>query len=266
VKTALKYVAIFLLWNLAAGGFLLFTPFPVNLVGALALSGFLVQGYLVRPGRGEVRRWAYMRIRPLPPETLRWTLVGVPVLLLLSWSVGDVYTRFVPVPLESLNPFEAIMRTWQGRLTITVFAIAVAPVIEEFIFRGAIQRIFVRRYGPARGIAVAAGMFAIVHFLPWVLPLHFLLGCAFGYAVWATRSIWAGVILHAANNTAAVVGLAIGDGAMEPTGGFWDVGVTVDLWVSLAALTLALAAAVYVGRGMVRVGRPERLRIRSAPA
>jgi len=260
----LRTVGVFLLWNIAAGGLVVLLPFPYGLIGALAFYGWLLKGYLLRGGPGEARRRAALRLRPLRAEPLRWTLLAIPVLLLLSWSLGDVYTRLVPVPTETLNPFESIMRTATGRLTIAVFAIGVAPVVEEFVFRGFVQRELERRHGPALGITLAAVLFAVVHFLPWVFPLHFVLGFAFGFAVYATRSIWSGVILHAANNTAAVIGFGLGEEEIEPTGGFWSTGPTAELYVSLGMLAGALLLAAWLGSRLWAAGRPERLRDRGA--
>ena len=168
--------------------------------------------------------------------------------------MGDVYTRLVSIPPESLNPFEPIMGTSSGRLAIVIFAVAVAPIVEEFVFRGLIQRELERRKGPMMGIGIAAAIFASVHFLPWVFPLHFFLGIAFGFAVYATGSIWTGVLLHAANNSAAMVGLAFGSEEAE-IDTIWDVGVTADLWLSLTLLVLALVLAAWTARKLLETGR-----------
>src|SRR5690606_8159140 len=147
----------------------------------------LVWGYFLRgPNRiARARRMAALRLRPLRGPTLRWTLVAIPIVLLLSWSLGDIYTQIVPVPPETLNPLEPILRRPGGRLTITIFAVAIAPIIEEFFFRGVIQRDLERRHGTIRGILGAGALFALVHLLPWIFPLHFFLGVTFGFAVWA---------------------------------------------------------------------------------
>jgi membrane protease YdiL (CAAX protease family) len=257
MKQVLKYLGIFLLWNLIAGAFLIFTPPIVALPAALITSGIFLWGYVLRapPGTDPARRWATLRLRPLNPETRRWTVIAVPVLLVLSWSLGDAYTRVIPVPAEDLNPFADMLGTPGGRLTIAVFAIAVAPILEEFIFRGLIQRHLERRYGATRGILAAAGLFALVHLLPWIFPLHFFLGIAFGFTVWATRSIWAGVALHAANNAAAMIGFAGTGEQPQPTGTLWELGVTQDVWVSLVVLILALFAAFWTAGKLKEAGR-----------
>src|SRR5690606_7902692 len=154
---------------------------------------------------------------------------------------GEVYVRLVPVPPESFDPFGPLMATPAGRLAITMLAVGIAPVLEEFFFRGFVQRTLERRYGTAAGIVVTAGIFAAVHVLPWVLPLHFFLGIAFGYMVFATRSIWSGVILHTANNLVAVGGLGVqsGDGVAVAT--IWQTGPDLHWWWSLGMLARSAA-------------------------
>ncbi len=256
-------LAIFLLWNLVAGSFLLLTDPLFGLPIAVGLGALLLWGFVLRPWGGETQeeRWATLRLRPLKGAALKWTLVSIPALLLLGWSLGDVYVRFVPVPPESLDPFAPLMRTPAGRLTIAVFAIAVAPVVEEFVFRGIIQRPLEHRLGASAGIMCAAALFALVHFLPWVFPLHLLLGAAFGFVVYATRSIWAGVLLHAANNTVALIGVELSRGAPDTAGSVWEIGVTPELWISLCALALSVAGSLYVGRRLLEAGRPAGLRV-----
>ncbi|MDQ3388736.1 MAG: CPBP family intramembrane metalloprotease, partial [Gemmatimonadota bacterium] len=83
---------------------------------------------------------------------------------------------------------------------------------------------------------------------PWVLPIHLALGLAFGYAVWATRSIWSGVVLHAANNAVATLGLR---GEATPTPTVWETGDPASLLQALGVLVIACGAAVWVGRQLV---------------
>jgi membrane protease YdiL (CAAX protease family) len=248
-----RYLLVFILWNFAAGALLLYADPVIGLPGALVLTAALLWGYVLRAPRGgsvEDRR-ATLRLRRLQGPALRWTLLAVPVMLLLSWALGDLYTRIVPVPAESLNPFESILTTTEGRVMIAVFAIGVAPFVEEFFFRGLFQHSLERRLGTRRGIVSAAALFALVHLLPWIFPLHFVLGMAFGFAVYATRSIWSGVVLHVANNTAAMAGVALQPDTTGVTGTVWQNGVTSDLWISVCLLLVSVHAAVWIGRQML---------------
>jgi membrane protease YdiL (CAAX protease family) len=251
----LKALGAFLVWNIGISIALTFlNPLPalaISLVFAFLFLELLVFKSTWPDAR---RRWAILRLRPLRGEALRWTLIAVPVLGALSWSLGEVYLRLIPVPPHVLNPFDFITGTLEGRLALAVLAVAIAPVVEESIFRGMMQYPLERRWNPAAGIAIAALLFAIVHVLPWILPLHFILGVVFGWAVYATRSLWAGIILHVANNALAVIGLSATD-EFDFTPTIWQTGLTADWWVGLLVLVMSGAAAVYVGRRMWEAGR-----------
>lgn len=253
-KRIAKHLGVFLGWNICVGLLLFLMPAPLGLVVALLLTWVLLHWYLLRSHDPDRERyWATLRLRPLPRPAAMWMVAAVPALIALSSTLGEVYIRLVPVPAETFNPFREITRTPLGRLSIAVFAIGIAPVLEEFFFRGLIQRPLERRWGPARAIVAAAAIFALVHLLPWVFPLHLFLGVAFGWAVYVTRSIWAGVILHAANNAAAVMGLnGVEDQPLRPT--LWQTGLTADWWMAVASLGVAALIAAWVARRLWQAG------------
>lgn len=252
LRRTLGHLLVFFLYTLAMSIALLVVAPPYGLLLNLLLYAAVLRFYLLRAHRADApRRWATLRLRPLAPAVLPWMLAFVPVVLLLSWALGELYLQVVPVPPETLNPFGPLLRDRWGRFSVTVLAIGIAPVVEEFFFRGLIQRPLERRYGAAAGITGAAALFALIHLLPWVLPLHFFLGLVFGWAVYVTRSIWAGTLLHAANNAAAVLGLqGIEDPLTRPT--VWETGLHAEWWNALLTFALAAAAALWVGRRLRR--------------
>lgn len=221
---------------------------PGGLLLALPLAYWLLTRFILARGRpGEARRWVALRLRPLQGAALAWTLLAVPLLLVLSWALSAVYTGLVPVPPDSFHPFASLDDTPLQRLSIVVMAVSIAPLLEELVFRGLLQYRLERRHGPVRGIALASLLFAVIHLIPWILPLHFALGAFFGWMVYATRSIWAGVILHTANNAAAVLSLREpAPPTLGPT--VWAAGPTPEWWTALAVLGLATLAAVWLGR------------------
>lgn len=256
-------LGIFFLWNLATWGVILGLGMAGQALAGLAAAAVLFAVYLrvhlLRVGRpGELRRWATLRLRPLGRDGVVGTLAAVPVLFALAWSLGEVWTRLVPVPPESFRPFEELTRTAEGRLTVILFAMVAAPLVEELVFRGLVQHPLERRWGPAPAIAFSALVFALVHALPWVLPIHLLLGVVFGFVVYATRSVWAGVLLHAANNSFAALGVGAEPPELPAT--VWRTGFTADFWIALAVLVLASAVARGLAGRLLRVGhgtRPE---------
>lgn len=254
MKRILAVIAVFLFWNVAIVVPVFALPAPSGVVVSLLFSGWVLHHFILRAGQpGEARRRATLRIRPLQGTARGWTLVFIPTVLAVSWALGEVYSGLVPIPPNTLDPFGQLTNTAMGRLSATVLAVGVAPVLEEFVFRGLLQRPLERRWGPVWGITVTAAVFALAHMLPWVFPLHFALGAAFGFAVYATRSIWAGVLLHAANNTLAVLGL-FGEKPVLSTPTIWQTGPTPSWWAAAALLLPATLAAVWIGRRMWRAG------------
>lgn len=247
-------VGAFLLWNVVVGlAVRLLPPAASIALGSVLFAGFL-EGFVLGPfGPRTARRRADLRLRPLRGAALRATLAAVPVLLVLGWALSAAWTRVVRVPPEVFRPFEELAATRAGLLAVTLLAVVAAPVLEEMVFRGVVQRPLERRLGAAPGIVLTALLFALFHFAPWVLPLHLFLGLAFGFAVYATRSIWAGVVLHAANNTAAV--LQMGGEPQPPVPTVWETGPTPELWTALGVLLPACGAAAWVARWMWRAGR-----------
>jgi membrane protease YdiL (CAAX protease family) len=269
VKQSLKHFLVFLAWNLVISVILLFSVRPelsalqagVGLALMLVVALAVINLYLLRSGfHDEEARAGELRLRPLRGESLRWVLLAAPVLLLFSWSLGEVYVRVVPVPPHALDPFSQLFVNPQGRLMLAILAIGIAPILEELFFRGLIQRALERRWGIVGGIAGASAFFALAHFMPWIFPLHLVLGAAFGFAVVATRSIWAGVLLHAANNAVALVGHGMERGEIPVIATVWEVGPHPELWVAILGLGASSGLGFWTGRRLWAAGRESRLR------
>ena len=92
-------------------------------------------------------------------------------------------------------------------LLLNIFVIAVVPAIcEEFIFRGAVQRVIFRvKSNPHIAIWLSALIFSTIHFQFFGFLPRLLLGAAFGYIYFWTGSIWYAVFAHFLNNAYAVV-------------------------------------------------------------
>ncbi len=92
-------------------------------------------------------------------------------------------------------------------LLVNLFVVAVVPAIcEEFIFRGALQRVIFRlKSNPHIAIWLSAFIFSAIHFQFFGFLPRLLLGAAFGYIYFWTGSIWYAVFAHFLNNGYAVV-------------------------------------------------------------
>ena len=85
-----------------------------------------------------------------------------------------------------------------GVLSIAI----VVPILEEFLFRGAIEGHLLRKgWSPKWAILVSALIFGIIHGNPAQIPFAFLIGLLFGWLYYRTRSLVPGIVGHIINNS-----------------------------------------------------------------
>lgn len=88
---------------------------------------------------------------------------------------------------------------------LAYLAVAVAgPIVEELIFRGLLTAGFRRRLGAWRTAVITAALFAVVHFIPRVMPAVFLLGLALAFVYERIGSTAPGILIHCVYNGIAL--------------------------------------------------------------
>jgi membrane protease YdiL (CAAX protease family) len=177
---------------------LLFTAAIVLLISAfLAFRGFDLNAL------GGFSRMSFLR-----------TLSTGIVLLLAAYPLivlAEAMTRGLfgvgPDKQSIVELFDA-SRTIGQRVMIIVFAVAVAPLAEEFLFRLFLYGVLRRYFGQAFGIIVSALLFAAVHnHLPSFAPL-FVLGICFAIAYEWSGSILVSMTMHSLFNSLSLTVLA----------------------------------------------------------
>ena len=101
--------------------------------------------------------------------------------------------------------------SWQG----AALAVVIAPLTEEFLFRGVILRGLLGRWKPWAAIAVSAVLFAAMHLNRAQLPIALATGLVLGWVFVRTRSLGLCMIGHAIFNGWTFVPL---DGLFEVRG------------------------------------------------
>ncbi|MEM0961321.1 MAG: CPBP family intramembrane glutamic endopeptidase, partial [Bacteroidota bacterium] len=139
-------------------------------------------------------------------------------------------------------------------------------VCEELLFRGYLQRQVERRWGAVVSIVLVGVFFGLYHLrLSQAIPLS-LLGIYFGFAVWATGSLWTGFVLHLLNNGLAVVATSVA--RSDPDLDVQDLETLgVPWYLGLAGLALCLLVSrVLASRRQSVVGdRQDAQPVESAP-
>ena len=109
---------------------------------------------------------------------------------------------------QNIIEFFSGSRTIQQRMMIIVFAVAVAPVVEEFLFRFFIYGVLKRYFGRLFGVIFSALLFAAAHaHLPSFAPL-FVLGSCFAIAYEWSGSILVAMTMHSVFNSLTLTALA----------------------------------------------------------
>lgn len=238
-----------LLWYTPVSLALVYAPPRVTVTVAVLTVVALVLWYR-RGGdpQSSVRRRAMLRLGGIGPAApwVAGMAITVPVatsaisLLLIRWGYGLDKTP------DLLAPFLHRPGGWWAVGAATVL---VAPVVEEFGFRGWIQQPLESLVGAPCAIAISAALFAFAHDVLLRMPLLFVSGLILGSIVYLTGSIWASVAVHFGNN--AMVMLLVAppvERMLAPVG-------QPNAWQSLICVAASTLFCVWLFRGLLRATR-----------
>ena len=113
-----------------------------------------------------------------------------------------------PSSKQGIVEFFNDSQTLQQRVLIIVLAVAVAPIVEEFVFRFFLYGVVKRYFGRFAGLVTNSVLFAAVHaHVPSAAPL-FVLGSCFTLAYEWSGSILVSMTMHALFNGLTLTALA----------------------------------------------------------
>ena len=124
--------------------------------------------------------------------------------------------RLLPMP-KSL-PIDNFFRTPLDAWVLSIFGMTLAPLVEEFFFRGFLYHVLARRLGKIFAVALTAIAFCAIHVQQlgkaWgPILIVFLIGLALTIIRAIARSVAAGVLTHLAyNGTISVLAFVATDG------------------------------------------------------
>lgn len=142
-------------------------------------------------------------------------LATVPlVVFLLGWLWETVLTGCgYPVTHQTLVDFFMGIESWWARAVFFAFAVVIAPITEEIIFRGIIYRGLTKVVPRGWAVLLSALLFGAAHGdFSTLLPLV-ALGALFALAYDATGCIAVTIIAHALFNLNTLVALMLGVGS-----------------------------------------------------
>ena len=123
-------------------------------------------------------------------------------LVFTSMFVLNIFVQWFPLEDMMQDTFSGISHNVLGALSISLFG----PILEEVMFRGAIQGYITRKTGkPILAIIVASLIFGVFHINPIQVVYASLLGMIFGWIYYRTGSLLSVIVGHVLNNTIATL-------------------------------------------------------------
>ncbi len=189
------------------------------------LVGFFV--YCSTQAKGIFNKiWKNPAIQP-PTSPLYDFLLGA-VAWLVAFPVVQVIGQFFDMLLFVIFRFESYeqvavkyLKTTLENPAMAILAlisiVIIAPIVEEFLFRGALQTYLKRRLPPKAAIMVASACFGLFHFSPEqgygnisLIVSLFVFGSFLGYVYEKQGSLYASIGLHLAFNFISSVRILFG--------------------------------------------------------
>ncbi|MFV0554948.1 MAG: lysostaphin resistance A-like protein [Mangrovibacterium sp.] len=170
------------------------------------LYGERAAQYLYLDGKARFQTWLYcllVFVLALPIVSLSG-LINEQVRLPQAWSSIETWMK----TSEDFAQFvvQKMVDEPHAPIWINYLVIAVVPaLVEELLFRGALQRIFIKMSKNTHwGIWISAFIFSAIHMQFYGFLPRMLLGALFGYIVCYSGSLWVSIALHFINNSFAL--------------------------------------------------------------
>ena len=132
----------------------------------------------------------------------KWILLGVLGAYSCSWI--SAVLRMLIWPQSVINNQEIYTSS-----ASIIYAIVIAPIIEEMIFRNGIISFLKKRHWRYRhAILFSASIFAFIHLDPWFIP-YFINGCIYGVIKVKTEDFYSSIFCHSLYNLCVLLPVLI---------------------------------------------------------
>lgn len=216
ISDAVLYIAAFAAIQIAVGVVAGFVCQTSGMTPVVQIATSIISSVLT------IALFAWLRWSPVsgtyinrrPWSTLFWVVcLAGGASMPMTFAIEQAGLR---LPSEYVEMFRGIMQHDTGFLAVGVLA----PIAEEMVFRGAIQRRLMEMVGTGRQwlvIVVVAAMFGVVHMNMAQGINAFVMGVLLGWMYARTRSLVPGIVFHVANNTMAFFAYRLFPNAADKT-------------------------------------------------
>jgi membrane protease YdiL (CAAX protease family) len=185
---------------------------PAVFTGSLLMQNLSFMAIVALRVRALRRRpWAWLGVQARNPGRL--TLIGVGLgvaFLVLNVVSGLVFSRLLGIEQNQAEQFPISAGDVLGQALVMIAATAIAPIGEEFFFRGYVFHALKYDLGKVAAYVGSAALFSAVHIFgvtqgaPALLIPLFFGGLLLAWAVDYTGSLLPSIIAHGINNGVAM--------------------------------------------------------------
>lgn len=191
-------VVAYLIVQLVLGGALLATPtdsFLYNLLYALLPTSIFVIAFgYAKLAKKDFIQATTANVKPRVSHLL-WGCLATFGLIHLMLPLNELLLDL----FESWGLTRPSTDIDLSPLALVIVTVILAPVGEEFLFRGTVGRGFANG-NPILGIVLSGALFALFHLNPAQTLHQFVLGSFLMLLAYRSGSVWTSVIVHAFNN------------------------------------------------------------------
>ena len=184
----------------------MFTPVLMLAGGLSAIVGNML------PSALHLRKWRYKFTDPFRGDKLNPMLTLTALLTALGlnniWGVAhyfgkkwlEDYLQYSPSETDTLYSPDSM--PLYGMICYLIWVCVIAPVTEEYMFRGAMLKTL-SKYGSGFAVVASALAFGLMHGNMSQTPMAFLIGLILGYVAAKTGNIRQTIFIHMVNNILA---------------------------------------------------------------
>ena len=181
----------------------------ITVSAVVAWAVFVVALYVVsdRAGTRDLLADYQVTFRPADLLAVPVGVVGQLALMpALYWPLQQIWSdTFSDERLEE-RAVDLVDRATGNNAVLLVLVVVIgAPLFEELVYRGLLQRSLVGAVGRAAGLLAAAAWFSLIHLAPVEYPGLFVAGLLFGGAMLLTDRLGPAIVTHAAFNATGLV-------------------------------------------------------------
>lgn len=168
------------------------------------------------------------------------------VMIFGSLTVSVLWSTLIGSAADGGIPSSAASSIYSMNPLYVIPAFCVVPAVcEEFVFRGVLLCEY-STYGPLAAISITSVLFAMSHFSFTELPTRIFCGIILAAALYMTRSLFAPMLLHLANNLVSVYLLPyVNAVVLQPRGALFSVFIVGTLFLASLIIVFREGESVY---------------------